>query len=70
MIEESRNMALRAGNWKYVDPTQHKVHGKRVLRSESLFNLDEDPSEQNNVASEYPEKTRQLKELLEGMKSN
>ena len=30
-----------------------------------LFHLDEDPTEQNNVAADYPEKVQLLEELLD-----
>jgi len=65
MIEESLDLALRYGNWKYVEATRVKDKtGKRVLLPESLFNLDEDPGEQNNLIEEYPEKARQLMSML------
>ena len=42
---------MREGRWKLV-------------RGE-LYNLETDPSEQNNLASKYPERAQQMKTLLQ-----
>jgi hypothetical protein len=43
--------AFRRGPWKYV----------RVAKEEMLFNLDNDPADEKNLAKEKPELLRELK---------
>jgi arylsulfatase A-like enzyme len=60
--------ALRQGPWKWIE-------GKPVLRQPpiiratefkpQLYNLDEDPAEQNDVAQRYPEVAERLAQLLD-----
>lgn len=65
MIEEAKQLALRSGNWKFVQSLKQK---KGDL-PEELFNLENDPSEQNNVISQYPEKAEAMRNMLNKMKS-
>ena len=68
MIEESKKLAFREGDWKYIQPTRLKAYGGTPkMLPESLFNLGEDPGEQTNLASEHPDKTKRLRETLERM---
>jgi arylsulfatase A len=48
--------SIRAGEWKLIFPYE--------TGTPLLFDLAADPSEQNNVAAGYPEKTAQLKARL------
>lgn len=68
LIEESRGLALRSGDWKYIRPgimVKNSTNGKRNVKlPASLFNLAEDTMEQSNVADRYPEKTKQMAALL------
>lgn len=64
MIEESFGLALRSREWKYVQPATPKWPKDRELIQEALYNLNEDPGEQKNLLSQYPEKSEQLKKLL------
>lgn len=48
---------LRDGQWKY---TVEKVGGKNG----KLFNLDEDPTEQKNLLSDFPERSKVYQELI------
>ncbi|MDF7825543.1 arylsulfatase [Pontiellaceae bacterium B12227] len=68
MIEESWGLALRHHEWKYVGPAKPKWPKGRDPIQPSLFNLKDDPSEQNNIIAKHPEKAAELKELLEKMK--
>ncbi len=61
-IEEARGLAIRKGPWKFI-----RGKGKKGDR---LFNLESDIAEQNNVAADNPETTRQLRELLETLSNN
>jgi arylsulfatase A-like enzyme len=69
MIEESLHLALRSGDWKFVEATRVKTEvAKRRPLPESLFNLDEDPGEHNNLIGQYPEKAEALRTLLKKLK--
>ncbi len=67
MIEEAgkRGRALRVGDWKYIGEGPAKNKGKGA----ELYNLADDPSEQNNIIAKHPEKAaamaKQLTELME-----
>lgn len=68
MIEEAQHttIALRAGDWKYIRPSEHPS-GR--IQSPELYNVRRDPSEQNNLMAQHPEKAEalklQLKTLME-----
>jgi arylsulfatase A-like enzyme len=52
--------AVRQGKWKAVkyncyDPAKTKL---------MLFNLEDDPSEANDIASQFPEKTKELENIM------
>lgn len=58
---------FRKGKWKYLK-AKHKVPGyaKDAKREpvEELYDLENDPSESNNIATEHPETVLRLKSLL------
>jgi arylsulfatase A-like enzyme len=69
--------AIRKGDWKlaicsgsggWSAPTENQAT-KNNLPTVQLFNLKEDPSEQNNVYEKYPEIVRTLTEELEKIKA-
>jgi arylsulfatase A-like enzyme len=66
MLVEGPVTALRHGAWKYI-PAGRKSWGARAI-PESLFNLADDPSEQNNLLKEFPEKAAHMKQKLQEMK--
>ena len=62
--------ALRQGDWVYLDahgsggwtlPEKQAEH----LPKEQLYNVKEDPAEQNNLATSHPDKVRSMKQLME-----
>lgn len=62
MVEEGYyNLAIVDGDWKYI-PAYRKV-------SDQLFNLSDDPGEMKNVAAKYPERIKELSDLLNDVKS-
>ncbi|WP_134091291.1 sulfatase-like hydrolase/transferase [Olivibacter sp. XZL3] len=73
MLQESFTMGLLDGDWKYIAPVSKKtpdwLADKReetgLQQEPQLYNLKEDPKEQHNVATQYPEKTKELGEKLE-----
>ena len=69
LIEESQALALRHGDWKYVEATRVKDEsGKRIPHPESLYNLAEDRMEQDNLIDEHSEKAGELKAMLKQLK--
>jgi arylsulfatase A-like enzyme len=76
VVEQSINNTLSVivGVWKYIEPSNGAAINKNThielgnLKLPQLYNLKEDPGEQNNVAEKFPELTQTLKELLEKIK--
>jgi arylsulfatase A len=72
MLEEAFTMALRQGDWKYIAPvaasTPEWLKNKKVAtglgKEVQLYNLKTDPSEQNNIAEQNPEKIKELQAKL------
>ena len=59
--EHEGNRALRVGNWKLVSKTL--AQKKFTLTDEKaweLYDLQQDPTERNNLAEKYPEKVKEL----------
>ncbi|TXE10097.1 arylsulfatase [Seonamhaeicola algicola] len=73
VILEGYTLALRQGNWKYIKPSNNKgtwITEEKKIESgltpqEQLFDLSKDPSEQNNLAEQYPDKVEELKNKLQ-----
>jgi arylsulfatase A len=77
MLEESYTLSLRKNNWKFIATVEGKVPSwfanKKVESGLSkvvqLYDLEKDPSEQNNIAEKYPalgkEFLNQLKSIRE-----
>ena len=70
--------AIRKGDWKlalcrgsggWSAPTENQA-AKNNMPAVQLYNLKEDPSEQNNVQATYPEIVRALTEELEKIKAS
>ena len=61
------NFAIRRGRWKYVEgkasPTLKKISRRDELVAQ-LFDLRDDPSEENNVVNEHPDVAKRLANLL------
>lgn len=62
MLEESYTLSLRKGNWKYIAPQErptpawlkNKKMENGLLPAPQLYDLNSDPGEKNNVASQNP----------------
>lgn len=75
LLQEARTTyALRQGNWKYIHPSEgfpveitfderKNIEFGRISIPQ-LYNLDEDPGEQINLADQLPEKVNELREKL------
>ncbi len=74
MIEEAFVLAYREGDWKYIEPGTEApswITNKRIesgmMTEPQLFNLANDLGEQNNVATQFPEKAEEMRLKLEGL---
>lgn len=81
MIEESVvNISLRQGNWKYIVPTNEALRTRAewvktdkdieggFSAAPQLYNLADDPGEQNDLASEMPEKVGEMQEIIDTLR--
>ncbi len=67
------NYAIRSGPWKYVEgqpsPTLKRPSQRDELHAQ-LYNLQDDPGEQNNVINEHPYVAQRLMSLLEQQRNS
>jgi arylsulfatase A-like enzyme len=72
LVEQSLNstLSLVVGSWKYIEPSRGPRINKDTntelgnLPEPQLYNLTGDPGETKNVATAYPEKVKEMQELL------
>ena len=71
IIEAAQSLSVSTGEWKYIAPN-NGISYYGLTRTETgnsseeqLYNLYEDIGEGHNLASEFPQKVKELKELLE-----
>lgn len=65
-FEHSGHPAIRVGNWKLVSGDM--AMDNQALRDDAeyeLYNIATDRSETINLADKYPEKVRELKEMMQ-----
>ena len=75
-MEEAITLALRSGDWKYIQPLANSVPdwlaNKGIEGGLSnvvqLYNLKDDVKETTNVADKYPEQVKALQALLSKIK--
>jgi arylsulfatase A-like enzyme len=76
VVEYARILALRQGDWKYIEPSQgpRRAGATNVeLASDPaglLFNLAQDPGEQKNLASLEPAKLKEMSSALASIKQS
>ena len=63
---EAPRYALRSGKYKYI-PDYGRGRPDRQGRGEQLYDLSTDPGEQRNIAPKMPEKTSELRTLLQSI---
>ena len=63
-FEHERNAALRDGDWKLVGKGALAKDGVRPEVKWELYNLADDPNEQNNLAKSDPERVQEMAERL------
>lgn len=70
-VEQGGPLSVIKEGWKYISPSEGAAYMKDVgiesgnLPTAQLYNLKEDLSEKNNLADKYPERVKELAELLE-----
>jgi len=73
-VEQGGPLSVIKDGWKYISPSGGASYMKDVgiesgnLPTAQLYHLTEDLSEQNNLAGKYPERVKELSELLEQIK--
>jgi arylsulfatase A len=80
--QSSDGLGLRAGKWKYIEAKErsawgynrqnlgeaNKMHVEMLQPVEYLFDLEADPKETKNLAEEFPDKLKEMRELLESIR--
>ena len=70
MIEESFGLALRHGNWKFIEAAKPGWPGNRPPIKRSLYDLQSDPGEKTNVIADNPEIAEQMQKQLKEYKES
>lgn len=65
LVEQGRNIALRQGTWKFIEPLKRTNGG-----GPQLYNLADDIEEQHNLARQHPEKVKELARELEAIRKS
>lgn len=71
VIEASGSLSISDGEWKYITPNKGPAYNKLTntelgnSEDEQLYNLHEDVGEKQNVAKKYPDKVKEMKQILE-----
>lgn len=69
VVEHARRLGIRKGDWKYIVGATPAQKGKKAKNSKAmLFHLNGDLGEKINVADKYPDKTKEMADLLEKIK--
>ena len=75
-MEHAGQTSLRLGNWKFI-PAGNGPKYSKLTNTEygndkvpQLYNLQNDPGEQNNVASENSDKLAEMRKLLGKIKES
>ena len=75
VTEEAGGIALRRGQWKYIEPNKRQRISQDTgielgnSPEPQLYDLSKDPGETKNLAAEMPEKVRELASELEALKT-
>ena len=75
LVEQGGTLAIIKDDWKYISPNNGTSYNKLTgietgnLPTAQLYNLKEDIGEKNNLASQYPEKVKELETLLNQIKN-
>lgn len=62
--------AYRSGKWKIKSPRSGRVYGEPLDHPWLLFDLENDPEEQSNLAYKHPERLQSMRETMEKFHAN
>ena len=74
LVQQGGALSIVKDNWKYIEPNAgiafNKLTGIELGNAPApqLYDLNKDIREQNNLADKYPEKVKELKDLLQKIK--
>ncbi|HEY1173710.1 MAG TPA: arylsulfatase [Verrucomicrobiae bacterium] len=74
MLEHANGVALRQGNWKFIEPSKGPKVNKNTNAETGndelpqLYDLSKDVNERKNVAAEHPEKVQEMQAALNKFK--
>jgi len=74
LVEQGNGLALIKNNWKYIEPSSGQAINKFTnielgnSPSPQLYNLQVDPGETNNLSTAYPDKVKEMHELMTKIK--
>lgn len=75
LVEHAGTLAIVSGDWKYIHPSNgiayYKLTDTETGNSPEpqLYNLKQDIRERDNLATKYPEKVKELQQLLEAIRN-
>jgi arylsulfatase A-like enzyme len=75
-VEQGGPLSIIKDGWKYISPSNGAAYDKLVgietgnSTDLQLYNLNEDTGEKHNLAGKYPEKTKELADLLKAVQAN
>lgn len=75
LVEQSRNLAVRQGTWKYIEPERQLANPNKSTQAAGapraqLYNLADDLAERQNLAKQQPEKLKELAKLLDDIRKS
>jgi arylsulfatase A-like enzyme len=75
LVEHAGQTSLRQGLWKYIPPSagrKFNLTGTELGNDPGgqLFNLNDDPGEQKNLAAQNPDRTKAMAEFLRKLKAD
>ena len=65
LVEQGRNIALRKGDWKYIEPV-----GRAMGDSPQLYNLSDDLAEKRDLSRQQPERVKELAQTLKAIRKS
>jgi arylsulfatase A-like enzyme len=75
LVEQGSGLALRFGQWKYIEPSNRarmNAQTNTELGNDTgpqLYDLASDPGETRNVADKFPDRLKEVQALLEKIRS-
>jgi len=68
LVEQGRSIAVRDGKWKLIEAASTGPNARVRSGKPQLYNLAEDLAESKDLASQQPERVRQLSKLLDDIR--